>query len=446
MTGSQGIRWRGVTASTEMSARGQAGLKLDVSYPHQRGQQSRGHRAAPGERQARRGWWPGCSSAPSCSRVAIGKLRTLYYERDGLRHQRACMGMWGSSAVVRRRGARGPALALIQGNAGRSIDPRDMGLEGAHLEVELLPCGWLRESRRASPTWPSRRSGRGPALPGPRREQRLRLDHAYRLRATPPASSAPDETLWQASWPPERPERVEVVRAVLERTRWAEDVIGPQAYPLALAERVHEAAYLVHLRERCAEGAFSAGPADEWFPRLAPETGMDTGTPLHRARRWTWPPGRLRRPDWGRPPAGGRARRLCPVRPPGHPRGRRPGGYCYFQQRCPGGADRLLATPQPGQGGSVAVLDLDIHHGNGTQDIFYATDRVLYSQHPREMEGYLPHTGFVEETGCGSGQGFTFNQPFRKGQWPAYAGARPGIGAHRPLRSRCRPLAGLRHL
>ncbi len=73
----------------------------------------------------------------------------------------------------------------------------------------------------------------------------------------------------------------------------------------------------------------------------------------------------------------------------------------------------------------MAILDLDIHHGNGTQEIFYATDRVLYcSIHGEPEWGYPPHTGFGDETGTGAGQGFTFNQPLPEGtDWPTYAAA-----------------------
>jgi acetoin utilization deacetylase AcuC-like enzyme len=70
----------------------------------------------------------------------------------------------------------------------------------------------------------------------------------------------------------------------------------------------------------------------------------------------------------------------------------------------------------------VAVLDLDIHHGNGTQDVFYASPEVLYcSIHGDPSWAYPPHTGFARETGAGAGEGHTFNQPLPKGTtWPDY--------------------------
>jgi acetoin utilization deacetylase AcuC-like enzyme len=60
----------------------------------------------------------------------------------------------------------------------------------------------------------------------------------------------------------------------------------------------------------------------------------------------------------------------------------------------------------------VAIIDWDAHHGNGTQKIFYDTDRVLYcSIHEKES---FPHTGLIKETGSGSGEGFTVNAPIRQ--------------------------------
>jgi acetoin utilization deacetylase AcuC-like enzyme len=73
----------------------------------------------------------------------------------------------------------------------------------------------------------------------------------------------------------------------------------------------------------------------------------------------------------------------------------------------------------------VAILDLDIHHGNGTQDIFYASAEVLYcSLHGEPEWAYPPHTGFAGEAGTGAGEGYTFNQPLPQGtDWKRYAGA-----------------------
>jgi len=101
---------------------------------------------------------------------------------------------------------------------------------------------------------------------------------------------------------------------------------------------------------------------------------------------------------------------LC--RPPGHHcTTAMAGGYCYANNavvsvsalgRLTGGAPR------------VAVLDLDFHHGNGTQDVFYADPRVLYVSIHGDAE-YPYYTGFAGERGEGPGLGFTLNLPLRVG-------------------------------
>jgi acetoin utilization deacetylase AcuC-like enzyme len=58
----------------------------------------------------------------------------------------------------------------------------------------------------------------------------------------------------------------------------------------------------------------------------------------------------------------------------------------------------------------VLVFDIDVHHGNGTQEIFYETDEVLYvslHENPRDFPG----TGFIDEIGEGSGVGYNVNIP-----------------------------------
>jgi acetoin utilization deacetylase AcuC-like enzyme len=60
----------------------------------------------------------------------------------------------------------------------------------------------------------------------------------------------------------------------------------------------------------------------------------------------------------------------------------------------------------------VAIIDWDTHHGNGTQNIFYDSNNVLYcSVHQNDT---FPHTGFIGETGRHEGEGFTINAPLKQ--------------------------------
>ncbi|MEM7242575.1 MAG: histone deacetylase family protein, partial [Pseudomonadota bacterium] len=64
----------------------------------------------------------------------------------------------------------------------------------------------------------------------------------------------------------------------------------------------------------------------------------------------------------------------------------------------------------------VAILDVDFHHGNGTQSIFYARDDVFFTSlhgHPEEEFPY--YLGYADETGAGSGAGYNLNLPFQPG-------------------------------
>ncbi|HUG41784.1 MAG TPA: histone deacetylase [Longimicrobiales bacterium] len=95
------------------------------------------------------------------------------------------------------------------------------------------------------------------------------------------------------------------------------------------------------------------------------------------------------------------------TRPPGHhATASRAMGFCLFNNvavaarwaQAEGGLDRVL------------IVDWDVHHGNGTQDIFYHDPSVYYlSLH---LSGHYPGTGHVHETGIGAGEGTTRNVPF----------------------------------
>jgi acetoin utilization deacetylase AcuC-like enzyme/GNAT superfamily N-acetyltransferase len=94
------------------------------------------------------------------------------------------------------------------------------------------------------------------------------------------------------------------------------------------------------------------------------------------------------------------------VRPPGHHAERKAfGGFCYFN-------NSAIAADFLSRYGKVAVLDIDYHHGNGTQDIFYTRDDVLtVSIHGHPSFAYPYFSGFKEETGQARGEGFNINFP-----------------------------------
>jgi acetoin utilization deacetylase AcuC-like enzyme/GNAT superfamily N-acetyltransferase len=94
------------------------------------------------------------------------------------------------------------------------------------------------------------------------------------------------------------------------------------------------------------------------------------------------------------------------VRPPGHHAERRAfGGFCYFNSAA-------IAADFLSDYGKVVVLDIDYHHGNGTQDIFYKRDDVLtISIHGDPHLSYPYFSGFKDEIGEDSGKGFNINYP-----------------------------------
>jgi acetoin utilization deacetylase AcuC-like enzyme len=95
---------------------------------------------------------------------------------------------------------------------------------------------------------------------------------------------------------------------------------------------------------------------------------------------------------------------LC--RPPGHHAERRIyGGFCYFN-------NAAIAAHYLTRVGTVALLDIDYHHGNGAQDIFYSRADVLtVSIHGHPSHAYPNFSGYADEKGEGSGEGFNHNYP-----------------------------------
>jgi acetoin utilization deacetylase AcuC-like enzyme len=95
------------------------------------------------------------------------------------------------------------------------------------------------------------------------------------------------------------------------------------------------------------------------------------------------------------------------VRPPGHHAGPYYAlGFCLFNNAAIAAAHLIRRFGLE----RIAILDIDAHHGNGTQEIFYDTYRVLYVSLHQDPTGF-PGTGFVDEVGEGEGLGYTVNVP-----------------------------------
>src|SRR5215212_3859378 len=112
------------------------------------------------------------------------------------------------------------------------------------------------------------------------------------------------------------------------------------------------------------------------------------------------------------------------ARPPGHHAGKNFGmGFCLTNHAAVA-AGHALSSGQE----RVAILDWDVHHGNGTQDIFYHDGRVLYlSVH---QSPFYPGTGEAGEVGDGKGRGFTVNVPLPAGSGEdVYAAVFAGVFA-----------------
>lgn len=110
---------------------------------------------------------------------------------------------------------------------------------------------------------------------------------------------------------------------------------------------------------------------------------------------------------------GGAAAAYALCRPPGHHATRGSfGGSCYVNNAAVAACELRASGAE-----RVAVIDIDAHHGNGTQSLFYDRPDVFYaSLHVDPGAGWFPHVaGFADETGRGDGRGTTLNRPLPPG-------------------------------
>jgi acetoin utilization deacetylase AcuC-like enzyme len=238
--------------------------------------------------------------------------------------------------------------------------------------------------------------------------------------------------------PPEIPERVERIRAAL-----ADAQLGPVQEP---DEYGSEPVLAVHSRDYL---EFLENAHDEW--RASTGTGVDSEAvayaraireqpfeePVHILAKlgWyshdtdpilsgTWEAASaavdIALTAWSAVAEGRERAAYALCRPPGHHAAADSfAGYCYLNNAA------IAAHAWTHDGARVAILDVDYHHGNGTQQIFYTRDDVLFvSLHADPAVDYPFFLGFTHEHGWGAGEGANLNFPMPHGTaWDTYSGA-----------------------
>lgn len=203
---------------------------------------------------------------------------------------------------------------------------------------------------------------------------------------------------------PERPERLEAIVDALREAgllpRMRSLTFGMA--PVSALERIHEPAYVALVQLACEQGMTFLGDRET---RIGPES-------CEAARLAAG--GVLAACDAAL--AGEITRSFCAVRPPGHHAERdRAMGYCLFNHVAVA-AEHLLRRHALRR---VAIVDWDVHHGNGTQNIFDDRDDVLFISLHESPASMYPGTGFAGEVGTGRGAGFSRNVPMRPGSGDA---------------------------
>ncbi len=197
---------------------------------------------------------------------------------------------------------------------------------------------------------------------------------------------------------PESPARLQVIKEELDKSGLLEtgrcSIVKPEPARLEDVELVHEPDYISLVKDLCKSGGGLLDLGDTIVsPKSFEVARLAVGGAIEAVKLVAEEKFR---------------NAFALVRPPGHHAGRYYAlGFCIFNNAAVAanyllrhfGSERIL------------ILDIDAHHGNGTQEIFYNTDKVLYMSLHEDPRGF-PRTGFVDEVGEQAGRGYTVNVPF----------------------------------
>ncbi len=230
----------------------------------------------------------------------------------------------------------------------------------------------------------------------------------------------------------EKPERAEMILRSVREVGLGE-VIAPEDFGLEPILRVHDLEFITFLQTAYGEWSETFGERDalplNWavrgFSPKVPQTvegklsyySFDAATPI-TAGTWQAATSSVNVALTAqRLISSGERAAFALCRPPGHHAARDLyGGYCFLNNA--GVAAQAFAD----EGKRVALLDVDYHHGNGTQSLFYARNEVFYiSLHVDPAYDYPYFSGYTDERGVGEGEGFNLNLPLPLGtDWQGY--------------------------
>lgn len=196
---------------------------------------------------------------------------------------------------------------------------------------------------------------------------------------------------------PERPERLRAIHQRLEQSGLLAKltVLSPEPAPLKWITTLHDPDYIERFQKACAKGFTMFQSADNGICQDSYDIALLAVGGVLKACDAVM--------------TGEVDNAFCAIRPPGHHAERaRAMGFCFFNNVALGAC---YLQEQHGLG-RIAIVDWDVHHGNGTQHLFEYNPTVLYISTHEDPNFCYPGTGRKSERGKGPGEGYTLNFPF----------------------------------